>query len=196
MALLTTWTKNNRIITQDLTTTYARILMTDVEEEYWLYSRLRSKEYEYIGMTHDAAVACAKAMNALYNRRILKQEWHYGGSVPSPNNNWMFLTGLPPPNDKIYNPTNVYYQQATEARCCGSARVLYEDGHAWKVAVSVNEKLSYNYRPYGSVDPGNPMPWTAFEEDPTLAWFQFTGAIHNLNENYDTGDVGYGSPTT
>lgn len=196
MALRTTWTKANRLITQDLTTTYSRYLMDDVEEEYWLYSRLRVKEYEYFGMTHEAALACAKAMNKLYSRRVLKQEWQYSGAVPSPNNNWMFLTGLAAPNDKIYNPTNNYVQQATQVRCCGSARPIHEQGDAWKVVVSVNERLSYNYRPYQSVVSGNPLPWTAFEEDPDLPWYQFTGAIHALNENYDTGDVGYGSPST
>ena len=194
MALRTTWTKANRLITQDLTTNYSRILMTEVEEEYWLYSRFRSKEYEYFGMTHAAALACAKAMNKLYNRRVLNQAWQYGGSVPSTNNNWMFLTGLPAPNDKIYSPTSNYTQQATESVVCGNAVPIRESGDAWKVQVSVNESLSYKYRPFGMVDPGNPLPWTAFEEDPTLAWYQFTGAIHALNENYDTGDVGYGSP--
>lgn len=78
MALLTTWTAANRVITTEKVITYSRskiygswrwgeaIIYTF--NEAWEYHRYCTKTYSYVGLTKEAAMACATAMVEYYTR--------------------------------------------------------------------------------------------------------------------------------
>lgn len=211
MALLTTWGKKNRVINEELTTTYKRTKKEYPQGEasqrifYWEYERTRTKKYEYIGLTHGAAIACANAMNILYSRRTLEQRlWMNGGNVPIPGSSewWFYASDRFNPGGLSRDPVNAYEDYLATDVKCGVAVPEYVSGDAWKVIVDVNEILTYKYYVLGGDHP--PEPWAAFENNPNATYYEFTGARdnqlstlvnRNVNENYDTGDVGYGSPS-
>lgn len=78
MALLTTWTAANRVITTEKVVTYSRSkiygswkwgdAIVYTLNEAWEYHRFCSKTYSYVGLTKAAAVSCATAMVAYYTR--------------------------------------------------------------------------------------------------------------------------------
>lgn len=55
------------------------------------------------------------------------------------------------------------------------------EGSAWEVAVSVNEEIAIPYRQNTATNDTErripPIPWTAFEADPTMATSMFRGYV-------------------
>lgn len=93
MGLLTTYGAGNRVIEQDLTVTYNKILthqdytyIYGVAQEItihseWEYHRYASKQYKYVGMTLAAAQTCAAAMITKYTRSTKYSEWNSTGEA-------------------------------------------------------------------------------------------------------------------
>lgn len=197
MSLLSTWGKHNRVVSQQLHTTYERELLKNAAGAwYWRYTRTRTKKYDYVGLTEAAAAICAKSMNILYNRRALEQKWLDNGSLAS--SFYYFDNGIIGQGEHPYNPTPNWVNNVTKGIVCGQGVAMHEAGCAWMVGVDVSETLSFNYRPlnYAADQQLPPPPWNDFENDPTGAYNQFLGIVSTLSENYDTADIGYGSPTT
>lgn len=89
MALLNTYTNDNKEIETGLTITYAKtkvfgvwvaepIIATGASVTYteaWEYRRFAVGTFKYIGLDYSTAIACANAMNAKYTRTTQVSVW-------------------------------------------------------------------------------------------------------------------------
>ena len=126
MALLTTWTAANRYDSTGLKTTYAT---ETVETEYaggvdyaYKHTRTRTKNYQYVGLSKEAAYNCVAAMNAKYLRWRLP--WKV--TITTPTAQTFTATWSADGTRKYREPT-------------ASASASHDAGHIWHVDVQVNE---------------------------------------------------------
>lgn len=206
--LFTTWGKKNRIIQSPLCTTFTREKIEHDVQGYstkllaWKYNRLRTKQYSYIGLTEAAAKACVVAMNRLYHRLICDQRVHWG-SATSQDSNYVYpeyFNGYPGDANEGWNRVlehyEVKYMRQYKSVVVGSAVATRDGGDsgAYTVTVNVSEELSAYYVPgYNDLTTDN-VVWNAFETNPDAKYLEFVGMRDTNGEEYDDGDVGYGSP--
>ena len=88
MGLLTTWGDDNKVIESGLTVTYSKSKTfgswtaestgssaSVTYTEAWEYRRFASGVLKYVGMSYDAALSCAAAMNEAYARSTKISKW-------------------------------------------------------------------------------------------------------------------------
>lgn len=169
--MLTTWTSANRVISEALTSTFDRSLKTIMGGngnwcDYFVYRRVRTMSYSYVGLTEAAAKACASALNTKFNRRYSPYVWDA--------DNRIWTTGSLDGRDQIF-------------RQCGTAKPMHGEGHVWSVAVQLNEDLSQPYRPSPS-EYRDAQVYQAFEADPSIMTNLFKGyaeASGRIDFDYD-----------
>lgn len=204
MALLTTWSSRNRVISQDLYTTFTREAVAADDSDvfvyrsagwgvaYYKYTRQRTKQYAYIGMSRATAIRCAAAMNALYSRKVWRHFF----------NNQQFYWHIAAAGDDI--PYS-FHGLTHDIVPSGTATPKHDGGDAWSVDISVNEEITIPYRPLVTNNPPEhdelPEPWAAFEANPSARSMNFVGRQRNATEialglydfDYDEFSVGWGS---
>ena len=197
MGLFTTWSSTNRVIKDDLASSFTRedIASTDsdvfiyggnIAAAYYKYTRTRTKVYSYIGMSHSVATRCCAAMHALYSRFVYRWEWD------STNRIWKMKSST----------TNRDYEIVQG----GTAALEHATGDIWHVNVMVNEQITIPYRQLINSTPEPaatmPYPWRAFEENPSIRTDYFRGRAATSTEqqygllydfDYDERSVGWGS---
>lgn len=199
MSLSTTWGAHNRIVDEEISTTYDRErfvkTVAGVTCVFFKYTRVRTKRYRYLGMTEEAAISCANAMNKLYNRVCAEEMLHnpQNESVVWPwfddgvHNGQTRPEEIAPRNDSLYAHKYV-------RRKVGVAVPSYSgESCAWNVTVTVNETLSAHFA--STQRTGAATTWQAFEENPNGKFLQFIGLDYPEAEFYDDDEIGYGSPT-
>lgn len=168
MALLTACTAKNRIVERELVTTYTRetvypgdtakaVYGAKADFAYFAYTRKRTKEYKYIGLTQSAAKSEAQRIWLAYRRECWRWE------LDAQNRKWTRPFGA--------STSDFVVEAATVA----ASRT---NGEAWEVSVSVNEEITIPYRSSGAdtSKDGDPLtPWTEFETDPSLLTSMFRG---------------------
>lgn len=89
MGLLTTYNKNNRVVTNGKIVTYSKVYTpgqwsyndtlssTVTYYQMWECHRYCSKSYMYVGMDLDTATQCAQAAVAYYTRHTRTSFWNY-----------------------------------------------------------------------------------------------------------------------
>ena len=86
MALLTTYSSANRVVTADSVPTYSGRLISgewsasidNITTTYYYmyeYHRYRTKEYRYVGMDYSTAIACATSAASYYLRNARMSIW-------------------------------------------------------------------------------------------------------------------------
>lgn len=197
MALYTTWSETNRVIRNDLASTFTRENVSSEDSDvfiygapiaacYYKYTRMRTKQYSYIGMPKAVAVRCCAAMNALYSRPVFKWEWDA--------DNYIFRMQTTPSN-RDYNSVQG-----------GTAAMTWAGDDIWHVDVTVNEQITIPYRALtnNQQEPPDtwPYPWLGFENDPSMRTDAFRGRTATSAEvqqgllydyDYDERAVGWGS---
>ena len=200
MALLNTWSVANRVIRQNIASSFTRenIAATDsdvfvygaaVPVAYYKYTRTRTKQYSYIGMTREAALRCAAAMNALYSRAVYR---------------WVFDS-----QQKVWEMQSTPTMHDMDYVRGGTATLEYIAGCSWAVNISVNESITIPYRTAWKGSPPTsgdademPYPWRDFETNPAKLTDYFRGRAATSTEqqygllqdfDYDERDVGWGS---
>lgn len=201
MATLTTWGAANRVVTQDLASSFTRedVASTDsdvyvyggrVAVAYYKYTRNRTKEYSYIGMDRATAYRCCAAMNALYCRPVWR--WQFDDQTLE----WKMRSAS--------DLTNRDY----ECIVGGEAKIVHAEDDIWHVNIIVNESITIPWRkivgtPATPEPAANlPYPWTGFEADPAIRTNAFRGRAATSAESnygllydydYDERTCGWGS---
>lgn len=126
MALLTTWTAANRYDSTGLATAYAT---ETVATEYasgvdyaYKHTRTRTKNYQYVGLSKEAAYSCVAAMNAKYLR------WRLPWKVT--------ITTL---TAQTFTATWSVDETRKYRELTASSSASHDAGHIWHVDVQVNE---------------------------------------------------------
>ena len=122
MALLTTWTDANRYDSTALQTVYKLEIVsneTGADGFFWFrITRTRTKSFQFVGLSADAAVSCAAAMYERYIR-----------SIPS----WTCYTSQA--------GRQYWYSQGGVRTPCASVETSHRDGHMWEVNVQLSEEV-------------------------------------------------------
>lgn len=128
------------------------------------YTRTRTKRWEYIGLTQEAAKACVAAMTEYLNRIQVKQQvFLRSGTAP----HFMFSPARDPRN---WNRVN-----------CGTASSRQVSGDSFTVSVDLQEVLSFFAEEMTPIDNAQfvqffeEYKWRGFETYPTGEWPQFHG---------------------
>lgn len=175
MALHTTYGSFNRVVSEELSTTYTRETIlkadSDVGAAYYKYTRTRTKQYKYIGMTRAAAVQCANNLNVKYARYICPYVWDNDGK------RWEMDVAT---NDKL------------EIVQAGHAVPVNVAGDDWEVNVEVSEVITVPFRPISDTQTERlPAPFSEFESNPNLRTNVFRGFTPTggaVDFDYDEGD--------
>lgn len=201
MGLKSTWSVANRVVKQNLATDFTRenIAATDsdvfiygaaVPVAYYKYTRVRTKQYSYIGMTREAALRCCAAMNALYAREIYR--WEFNNTTLTWN------------MQSAQTAANMRSMDIVQG---GTATLENVAGCSWTVNINVNEQITIPYRKIASGNNAEPAanmpyPWRDFEENPSKLTDYFRGRAATTTEtsygllqdfDYDERDIGWGS---
>lgn len=205
MSLSTTWGAHNRVVDEELRTVFSRDTLVSEfsghKNYYFKYLRQRTKSYKYVGLTKSAAIACAAALNDLYNRICLDSKVRQLSSSSQGvyglelyfTNGFDDVTFDPPTQDLPRYDQLLAYRYLRKK--CGEATPRYSgESDAYDVIVNVNEELeTYFIRDAADPDIRNSI-WFAFESDPGSKQLRFCGLDHPNNEKYDDDEIGYGSP--
>jgi len=190
--MFTTWTSANRIVSKPLETRFTREAfiinggpqIVNYAKSYWLYKRIRTKTYRYVGLADKAtADACVAAMNLLYNRKI--------------PNGWLYSA-----ESSVTEKWKPYYLHANAPirwafKQCGNAVAKLELGGRYTVDVEVDEELETRYDMFNSdlvqnLDETSVYrSWTAFEANPDIATTRFSLGI----ETQSGSDFSYDEET-
>lgn len=187
MALLTACTAKNRVIESELLTTFTRdtvypgdtalaVYGAKAPFAYYVYTRRRTMEYRYVGLTQAAAKAEAQRLSLAYRRECWK--WIEDDE-----------TGLwtRPVKTSISGSIDEMPYYFVDAASVSATR---SEGAAWEVAVSLDEEVYVPYRQNAATDDTArripPLPWTEFEANPDMETSVFRGYVGT-----DDADFGY-----
>lgn len=129
MGLLTTYNKDNRVVTGGKTVSYSRAMIPgqwtyntsiSTQTTYWQaweYHRYCYKTYMYVGMDQTTAEACAAAAITYYTRTTKTSFWNYNG------------------------PTDGTFTQVTSGSIpMADVQVQQVEGHMYNVVINVREE--------------------------------------------------------
>ena len=128
MSLLTTWSDRNKRTTHALSISYSVGEYNEEQLDAWFpITRLAAKQYEYVGMTRDAACLCLASKRIQYTRPAV-----YGADAGA---NRVDL------NPAGYYPPGYPLSQRYSARLMGDI-AMQQDGSsgAWSVVLSLREE--------------------------------------------------------
>lgn len=172
MGLFNTYGTFNKVIQHPLYTSYIKTnIPLEENSKYGAvfseYTRIRIKQYSYVGMTLSAAQTCAKDMRDLWTRHIYAWEWDNTSKI------WKMTTDWQGGKVLVIPAANVSVNKV--------------GGDMWNVDIAVNEEITIPYRPEIIQSSLWPYPWTEFENNPDMKTNAFKGYndLQHLDFDYD-----------
>ena len=133
MALLTTWTDNNKVIEQGLTITYSvsktfgtwtatsstASSAVEVYTQAWEIRRFAKATFKYVGLDYTSAKSCAQAMATAYTRTTKVSVWD-------------------PTGQSMYDPEFVDIDGGSVLMA--DISIQHVEGHMYEVIISIGEE--------------------------------------------------------
>lgn len=114
---LTSYTDTNKVTSVGLRTIYQVTRDTVSQDKpFFVYRRVRTKTYSYIGMDEATAKLCVAAKLSQYTRTYPTWEWK--------NHRWQRVTGV----------------ESTYTELVADVQPVHDEGALWRVDISVNEE--------------------------------------------------------
>ena len=145
MGLLTTWTDANKVTSQGLAVRYVCEQTYGYDyfnKEYCivgaLYKRVATKRYSYVGLSIDAAKACAETKKKKYTRSHTRQSiytTHYMRWTTTATN----ADGSVKSESGMSVPNAFVVEDVPNVECQADITISNMGGCLWRVNISVNE---------------------------------------------------------